>query len=415
VSATSSRPRLLFVSPRFLFPMDQGGKIRTGNILRGLKGGAFDITLASPGPVDMNRFAADLDAACDRFIAWPECSPGLVGRALSLFGSIPVAAASDRSISGGACVARALRDHQDVVVVDFPHASVLIPEQIDTASVLFTHNVEAEIFERHAARANVIWRQIWANQSRKMARFEGDTLCRFDTVIAVSRRDADALSRRYGVAPVDVIDTGVNLEYFAPATPDAAADPGPDSGTLVFTATMSWAANVEGIHFLLDEVWPSLVAARPRINAVIIGRDPPASLSDKIRQRGLNVTLTGFVDDIRPYVAQSHVYVIPLWVGSGTRIKAFESMAMGRPVISTSLGVEGLEVSDGEHCLLADSAEAFSRGILSLLDDSSLRARVAGAARRLVEERFSWKRVAAQFEAICLAALERRRSANVGS
>jgi glycosyltransferase involved in cell wall biosynthesis len=90
-------------------------------------------------------------------------------------------------------------------------------------------------------------------------------------------------------------------------------------------------------------------------------------------------------------------------------------MAMGRPVISTSLGVEGLEVSDGEHCLLADSAEAFSRGILSLLDDSSLRARVAGAARRLVEERFSWKRVAAQFEAICLAALERRRSANVGS
>jgi glycosyltransferase involved in cell wall biosynthesis len=144
---------------------------------------------------------------------------------------------------------------------------------------------------------------------------------------------------------------------------------------------------------------------------VIIGRNPPASLSEKIRDRGLNVTLTGFVDDIRPYVAQSHVYVIPLWVGSGTCIKAFEAMAMGRPVISTSLGIEGLDVTDGEHFLRADSAEAFSGGILSLLDDAGFRGRIAGAARRLMEERFSWKTVASQFEAICRDALERRATA----
>jgi glycosyltransferase involved in cell wall biosynthesis len=171
---------------------------------------------------------------------------------------------------------------------------------------------------------------------------------------------------------------------------------------------MSWPANVEGIHFLLDEVWPALVAARPAIKAVIIGRNPPASLSDKIRERGLNVTLTGFVDDIRPYVACSHVYVIPLWVGSGTRIKAFEAMAMGRPVVSTSLGIEGLDVTDGTHFLRADSAEAFSGAILSLLDDAAMREHIAAAARRLMEERFSWKIVAAQFEAICRRALERR-------
>src|SRR6202042_3281631 len=131
------------------------------------------------------------------------------------------------------------------------------------------------------------------------------------------------------------------------------------------------------------EVWPTLTAARPNINAVIIGRNPPASLSDKIKERGLNVTLTGFVDDIRPYVAQSHVYVIPLFVGSGTRIKAFEAMAMGRPVISTSLGIEGLDVTDGEHFLRADTSGAFSHGILSLLKDRALRTRIANAARGL--------------------------------
>src|SRR6185312_16532030 len=163
---------------------------------------------------------------------------------------------------------------------------------------------------------------------------------------------------------------------------DAAPDPGGDGGVLVFTATMSWPANVEGIHFLLDEVWPILLRSRPNMRAVIIGRNPPVSLSDKIRERGLNVTLTGFVDDIRPYVAQSHVYVIPLWVGSGTRIKAFEAMAMGRPVVSTSLGIEGLDVTDGQHFLRADSAEAFSRGILSLLDDAVFRQGIAASARR---------------------------------
>ena len=407
--SSAGRPRLLFVSPRFLFPMDQGGKIRTGNILRGMHGGTFEVTLASPAPADVARFKGDLDLACDHFVSWPERPASRIGRVLSLASAVPVAVASDRSAAGSACVGRALAAKPDVVVVDFPHAGVLVPEHVDAASVMFTHNVEAEIFERHAARGKGVWRLVWADQSRKMNRFEGETLRRFDSVIAVSKRDADVLTERYGLAAVADIDTGVDLDFFTAAPADAAPDPRPDGGTLVFTATMSWAANVEGIHFLLDEVWPALVAARPGINAVIIGRNPPASLSEKIKERGLNVTLTGFVDDIRPYVARAHVYVIPLFVGSGTRIKAFEAMAMGRPVISTSLGIEGLDVTDGEHFVRADDAAAFSRGILALLDDHAARDRIAGAARQLMEDRFSWNKVAKQFEAICLRTLASRR------
>jgi polysaccharide biosynthesis protein PslH len=407
VNAPAGRPRLLFVSPRFLFPMDQGGKIRSGNTLRGLKGGAFEVMLASPAPPDVGRFDADLEAACDRFISWPERLPSRLGRVLSMGSAVPVAVASDRSAAGRARIADALATNPDVVVVDFPHAAVLTPTRLDAASVLFTHNVEAEIFERHAARANGIWRLVWADQSRKMARFEGDTLRRFDNVIAVSTRDAEVLAKRYNLAHVDAIDTGVDLDFFAATA--ASEDPGPDGGTLVFTATMSWAANVDGIHFLLDEVWPALVAARPNIRAVIIGRNPPASLSDKIKARAVNVTLTGFVDDIRPYVARSHVYVIPLFVGSGTRIKAFEAMAMGRPVVSTSLGIEGLDVTDSEHFLRADDARSFTEAILALLEDRARRERIAAAARRLMEKRFSWSSVARQFEAICLRTLTRRK------
>ena len=322
---------------------------------------------------------------------------------------MPVAAATDRSGAGSVVVREALAERPDVVVVDFPHADVLMPERIDETSVMFTHNVEAEILERHAARARSLWRLVWASQSRRMVRLEQETLGRYDTVVAVSERDRDVLAHRYDLATVQAIDTGVDLAFFAMNVVESAPDPGPDGGTLVFTGQMSWAANVDGIHFLLDEVFPLLLRARPRIRALIIGRDPPASLSNKIKAHGLDVTLTGFVPDIRPYVAQAHVYVIPLFVGSGTRIKAFEAMAMGRPVVSTTLGIEGLDVTDGEHFLRADDAGAFARSILALMADASMRARIAGAARRLIEDRFSWSRVARQFEAICLRALETRR------
>ena len=405
--SAGDRPRLLFISPRFLFPMDQGGKIRSGNTLMGLKGGAFDVTLASPAPADAARFSGDIAAACDHFVSWPEEPPSRLRRAMALGSALPVAAATDRSVAGSACVAKALAGKPDVVIVDFPHGGVLVPDTIDAASVMFTHNVEAEIFERHAARAKGIWRLVWADQSRKMRRFEPETLRRFDSVIAVSDRDAAALAKRYELPAVEAIDTGVDLDFFACNPPGPGPTPG--GGTLIFTATMSWAANVEGIHFLLDEVWPILLRARPGIRAVIIGRNPPASLSDKIASRGLNVTLTGFVDDIRPYVAAADVYVIPLWVGSGTRIKAFEAMAMGRPVVSTSLGIEGLAVTHDEHFVRADNTADFAGAILALLDDGARRARIADAARALMEEKFSWRVVAGQFEAICLRALERRR------
>ncbi len=400
------KPRLLFVSPRFLFPMDQGGKIRTGNILRCMKGGAFEVTLASPAPADKAPYLADIDAACDRFIHWPEQAVSRGRRLRAMAGRLPVAVAADVSATGRDIVRLALAERPDVVVVDFPHADVLVPGRLDPCSVMFTHNVEAEIFERHARRATGLWRLVWADQRRKMARFERDALSRYDSVIAVSDRDARALTERYALGTVAAIETGVDLDFFAMNPPDG--DPAADGGTLVFTATMSWAANVDGIHFLLDQVFPLLLAARPGIRAVIIGRNPPQALAAKIKERGLNVTLTGFVDDIRPYVAGANVYVIPLFVGSGTRIKAFEAMAMGRPVVSTTLGIEGLDVTDGRDFLRADDARAFAAAILTLLGDGAMRARIAGAARALMEERFSWSRVARQFEAICQRALARR-------
>jgi glycosyltransferase involved in cell wall biosynthesis len=402
-----NRPRLLFVSPRFLFPLDQGGKIRTVNILRRLKGGAFEVILASPVPANVGPFIADIAAACDRFVSWPAPRVTSIRRArAALFDRLPVAAATDRSPAGRREVAAELARAPDVVVADFPHAAVLLPPgRLPVASVLFTHNVEAEIFERQAKVSQGAWRALWQSQARKMRRFEGEALRRFDTVIAVSARDAAELKSRYLPQRLATIDTGVDLDFFPFQPPPQAPEGG---GTVIFTGTMSWPANAEGLGWMLEEVWPRVRAARPAARAVIVGRGAPDWLMAKAREAGAAWEFTGFVDDIRPHVHAAHAYVIPLRVGSGTRIKAFEAIAMGCPMVSTHIGIEGLDIAHGQHFLAADSAEDFAAAILCLLDNPAQARRIASQGRALVEEKFSWSAVARQFETICLAACAAR-------
>lgn len=401
------KPRLLFISPRFLFPLDQGGRIRTANTLRHMKGGAFDITLMSPVPPGAERFAEQTAALCDRFVSWPQRPMSRLRRAVALTGTLPVAVATDASAAGRRLVAEELAKQPDVVLVDFPHAAVLLPNQLAAPSLMFTHNVEAEIFSRHAEFVDGPMRWVWRDQARKMRRFEGQTLRRFDTVIAVSSRDAEALREAYALQHVEPVETGVDVDYYAFHAPRDAPAFGPTEGTVVFTGSMDSRSNIEGVGFLMREVWPLVLCVRPRARAVIVGRHPPASLVAEARACGFAWEFTGFVDDVRPHVAGAHVCVVPLRVGSGTRIKVFEAMAMGCPIVSTSLGVEGLAVRDGVDCLAADTAADFSAAVLALLDDGPRRQALAVAARALVVEHFGWRRVTRRFEALCRAAAGR--------
>lgn len=393
--------RLLFVLPWFLFPANTGGRIRTSQILRGMKGGAFSVTLASPVTKDgETRFAEELRSVCDRFVSWPARPSGgwrKYARLLHLAGSLPVAVATDRSAEGSRIVARELAGKPDLLVVDFPHAGVLLPEAFGVPSVIFTHNVEAEIFRRQVAAArNPVARMVWRDQTAKMERYERETLARFDRVIAVSERDAKQFRERYGAKSVLPIPTGVDLDYFAYHAPAA----GP---RVVFTGSMDWLPNVEGIEWLLREVWPAVRKGVPGASLKVIGRDPPAHLVRAAN--GAGVEFTGFVDDIRPHVRGAAACVIPLLVGGGTRIKAYEAMAQGCPIVSTTIGMEGLPAEPGRHFLLADRPDEFAAALVRLLSDRALGGRLAADARGFVEASFSAARVAAEFERICLGAL----------
>jgi len=392
-----------------MFPTDSGGKIRTVNILRGMKGGAFEITLASPLPAGARTDdPAEIGSVCDRVVGWPDATRGVLfqwTRMRHLVSNLPVAVATDYSESGRRAIARELEGGPDIVVVDFPHAAVLAPPPYSCPGVMFTHNVEAEIFLRHSEIArNPLKRAIWRNQAAKMERYERELLPRFTSVVAVADRDKEYFQRVYGVGNVSTIPTGVDLDYFTFGRGAAPEDA--DSGTVVFTGSMDWMANIDGIEFFMDSVWPAVSSARPEARCVIVGRSPPRALVERAQTLRLNWEFTGFVDDVRPFVRSAHVYVIPLRVGGGTRIKVYEAMAMGCPVVSTRIGVEGLPVEHDRHYLEADSADAMAAAVLSLLDDRERSARLSQQARKYVEENMSARRSARVFEQICLQALQ---------
>ncbi|MEZ5515398.1 MAG: glycosyltransferase family 4 protein [Steroidobacteraceae bacterium] len=406
----TARPQLLFVSTRFLFPADSGGRIRTTEVLRNMLGGAFEITLTSPATTEERTgFAAELASVCDHFVPWQ--APLLGGaaqltRLRHIAGHLPIPVATDRSAAGRQTVAAQLARKPQLAVFDFPHAAVLAPAAMPgIATVMFTHNVEVEIFARHAEVASSpLHRWVWRNQLRKMRAFECDVLRRFDHVVAVAERDAAAFRSDYGISNVSCIPTGVNLEYFEYFGPAKSHD-------VVFTGSMDWPANVDGIEFLITEIW-SLVQARiPDARMTVIGRDPPKRLRTLAEERGFDFRFTGRVDDIRAATRGAAAYVIPLRVGGGTRIKAFEAMAMGVPVVSTAIGVEGLDVTPGRDFIAADAPQAIAAGIVELLTDHERGRRLAAQARQLVESRFSNAVVGKCFETICLDALRHRRAA----
>lgn len=399
----SVRPTLLFVSPRFLLPVDCGAKIRTTQILRGLKGGRFEVVLASPAAAgERERFAAALGELCDRLVTWPAGARGPLfnlTRMRHIVRDVPIPIATDWSEEGHRVIAAELARRPDCVVFDFLHSAILWPAPLDVPSVLFTHNVEAEIFRRHRDVArNPLHRWVWNDQSAKMERFERDTLRRFEAVVAVSERDRLAFERDYGVDTARVIPTGVDLDYFSYQEPAAAP-------TVVFSGSMDWIANIDAMQFYMDEIWPRIVARLPEAKMTVVGRTPPASLVRQAADRGFAWQFTGFVDDVRPCVRAAGVYVIPLRVGGGTRLKVFEAMASGCPVVSTSIGVEGLPVREGEHWLKGDDPEAFAAAVVRVLRDRGLQLRLASQARAWVETHAGFRAAARVFEAICADAM----------
>jgi glycosyltransferase involved in cell wall biosynthesis len=280
----------------------------------------------------------------------------------------------------------------DVIVCDFLASAPNIPELGDC--VLFQHNVETTIWERHAAQANSpIKKRFFQLQAKKMESYERRVCRESKRVIAVSEIDALRMRRMFGIEDAASIPTGVDLDYFAPTGGESYKT------DLVFCGSMDWLPNVDAMVYFLSEVWPMIRRDRPDATVTIAGRSPDAAIL-KAAEGVAGVSLTGTVPDIRPYLWGAKASIVPIRIGGGTRLKIYECMAAGVPVISTQVGAEGLAYTNGENIVLADEPSAFAGECLRLLGDKDARDAIARNALALVREKFSWAAVAGEFEAI---------------
>jgi glycosyltransferase involved in cell wall biosynthesis len=282
----------------------------------------------------------------------------------------------------------------DVCVADFLVAMPNLPATTAVPVVLFEHNVEHMIWKRLYEVEKRRWRRaLLSLEWRKMQRYEAEACARAGLTVAVSEADRTLLAVGAPGADIRTIPTGVDTSYFhSNGAVEAPA-------ALVFTGSMDWYPNEDAIMYFMDAILPEVRREVPGVSLAVVGRDP----TDRLRAAGAaaGVRVTGTVADVRPYVAEASVYVVPLRVGGGTRLKIFEALAMGKAVVSTRVGAEGLPIVSDRHFLQADSPADFARAVVSLLKDPGRRRALGMAGRRLVEERYSWTEVTGEFERHC--------------
>jgi sugar transferase (PEP-CTERM/EpsH1 system associated) len=401
--------KMLWLKSELLHPVDKGGKIRSYQMLKRLKQ-EHDITyLSFVSPDDPPEAREQANEYCDRLIGVPRDEPKRFSArfyrdlAFNLGSALPYALQKYRSAAMRRAISQELRkESYGVVVSDFLVPSVNLPSCRPAVSVLFQHNIESMIWRRHyETQSGALRKAYFFEQWRKMYWYEKAACRSFDVVITVSREDRDQISSEFRAGEVYDVPTGVDTDYFRPH------DCAPDPYGLVFTGSMDWMPNEDAVIYFAESILPAIARVLPGVSLTVVGRNPTRRLL-ALAEQNRRIQVTGRVEDIRPYVARAAAFVVPIRVGGGTRLKIFEAMAMAKPVISTTIGAEGLPLRDGRELLIADHPERFAEAVVRVMTDERLAARIGEQAYRCVTEQFGWGRAASAFSQICERAARRK-------
>lgn len=390
--------KILWVNANYLHPTTKGGQIRTLEMLKHIhrRHEVHYATFEDPGNEEGPRGAVEYSSQVHAFPHYAPSHNSLLfyGQILKgVVSPIPVAISRwySREMERG-LLRLATEKRFDAAVCDFLAPALQFPA-IDKA-VLFQHNVETMIWRRHAEHAGDPVRRLYMNvQARRMFDFEAGICRRAGHIVAVSKNDTETMQELFGVTRISDVPTGVNTDYFNPEAQTG------EWADVVFVGSMDWLPNVDGMTWFLDEILPLIRRRRPGCSVAIVGRKPPQSLLDRAVSDKL-LRVTGTIPDIRPWLWGARISIVPLRIGGGTRLKIYEAMAAGAPVVSTTVGAEGLDVCHGANILLADDPVAFAESCLELLADEGRRHSIASAARGHVVQNYSWDGVARSFEAI---------------
>jgi sugar transferase (PEP-CTERM/EpsH1 system associated) len=384
--------KILFLTPELPYPPDRGASIRSFNLIKNLAP-RHEIHLLSFSSKESDLAeAGPLLDLCSQIETLPTPHRSTIQRLLSIFLSpLPDMALRLPSSQFEFKLKTLLKEGGfDLVQVEAIEMARYIPTVIASHRPprLIFDDINAEYLLQKRALEIDLRHLRWLGaaysliQWQKLRRYEAWACRQADHVITVSEADREALRRLLPDLSVSVVPNGVDTQYYQPTEEE------PD-GSLVFTGKMDFRPNVDGVLWFFERVWPLVKKGIPQVRLLVVGRNPSPRLSPLLQDP--QVKVTGFVPDVRPYIAQANIYLVPLRMGGGTRLKVLEAMAMGKAIVSTSLGCEGIEVTEREVAI-ADEPQEFAQRLLELWDDRERRNALGRAARRLAE-RYDWRSI----------------------
>ena len=391
--------KILWAKANKILPLHSGGDIRSYNLLRqlalrhevmflsyydGPADADYKKTLQEnlPGAVCIST-RKNYGSAWRRGLDYLSRLPHKAPYAVSRFSSPLVASQLQRWYQEKAF---------DIAVCDFLDAAVNFPRELRFPTVLFQHNVESEIWRRHAiSGSNSLKKMVYRLEFSKMRRYEEQMVQRFHHVIAVSEHDKRLMSAWTDADRISVVPTGVDTGQFCPGP-----NPAQKSALVLFVGAMDWEPNVEAVENFCREIWPGILAKVRGAHFRIVGRNPGSRVQSLACD---TVEVTGRVPSVVDHLREASVVVVPLRIGGGTRLKIYEAMAVGRAVVSTSVGAEGLDVHHDRDIVLSETPRDFSESVVALLTNTDRRIRLEQAAVALAKG-FSWPLLGSKFEEV---------------
>lgn len=402
--------KILFLSQIVPYP-PHGGVLQRGyNLIREIsKDNEIHLlafvhpdTLASDKLInDARNHLLQYCKSVDFFTLWPKKSVlhKYIAFATGFFYQAPFSTLAHKSIQYRRRMQDIL-DQNDIDVVHFDTIGLApyLDYTGDTPTLITHHNIESTLmYRRSKVEKTWLGRYYVALQSRRLRDYEISESPRFNINVMVSGTDEDELKSMTHDIETVVVPNGVDVEYFSVRNDH-------QSNTIIYTGGMNMFANKDAVMHLIEDIWPRIKSKVPDAVFKIIGQDPPPELLE-IADRDNDIQVLGYVDDIRPYVAEAAVYVVPLRVGGGTRLKVLDALSQGKAIVSTSVGCEGITVTHGDNIFIEDNDDAFADRVVELFNDEALRKRLGGNARLLAEQKYAWESIGKTLDNAYKAAL----------
>ncbi|MBF0217285.1 MAG: glycosyltransferase [Candidatus Omnitrophica bacterium] len=393
---------ILILMSQLPFRPDTGAKIRTFNLIRELAP-KHDITIVAYGRKKKDLYKARaLEKFCREIVIVERHAVfGYLKLLEGLFSRLPYGVIRYSSGAMKKALEKLTSSKKyDLIHCDSLQMSLNMRGIKGIPRLLTEHNIESEIVRRLAEKEKEGLRKAFlGSQYLKLKRYEIEACRSFPNVVTVSELDRGYLADHVNGEKLHVVPNGVDAAYFRPGL-SREDEPSPERAKdLVFTGSMDWPPNEDAVVYFSEQILPLIWNWNPEVRFSVVGRAPSKRVLDLGAQDD-RVRVTGEVDDVRPYIDGASVFVVPLRVGGGTRLKILEAMAMARPVVSTPVGAEGLLVTERENIVIAKTPYEFAGVVLELLSDKGRRDTLGKAGRKLVEDKYGWDRIAPELDKV---------------